>query len=197
MSSLDLLLPRSFYTRNTLNVAKELLGKHLVRRISKEELAGKIVEVEAYRGSDDPASHASRGVTPRSRLMFGKGGVAYIYFIYGKHFCLNVTTGKEGVPGAVLIRALEPVSGIGKMKRHRGVESLRELANGPGKLTEAMRVTTQQNGLDLTKSKRLFICKPRTEESFEIVSTQRIRIRIGVDKRWRFYMKGNNFVSRK
>ncbi len=197
MTSLGSVLPRNFYTRDSVAVAKELLGKLLVRRLEDVDLIGKIVEVEAYGGEDDPASHAFRGVTDRSRLMFGVGGFAYVYFTYGKHFCFNVTTGKEGVAGAVLVRALEPVKGVEIMQKNRSGRLLRELTNGPGKLTEAMNITKQQNGLDLTRSGKLFICKPRMEEGFEVVVAGRVGIRVGVEKPWRFYIKDNRFVSRR
>ena len=197
MTCSGFVLPRSFYTRNTLTVAKELLGNRLVRHVGGGELVGRIVEVEAYGGGDDPASHAYRGVTSRNRLMFREGGSAYVYFTYGKHYCFNVTTGREGVPGAVLVRALEPVGGIEVMQRNRGMRRVRDLTNGPGKLTKAMSITKQQNGLDMTKSGELFICKPRVEEDFEVVSARRVGIRVGVEKPWRFYIENSKFVSRK
>jgi len=189
-------LPRRFYTRDTLTVAEELLGKHLTRYTTGKKLLGKIVEVEAYGGSDDPASHAYRGVTPRNRLMFRKGGFAYVYFTYGKHYCFNVVTDRRNVPGAVLIRALEPLGGIETMKKNRRTRNVFNLTSGPGKLTEAMNITGKQNGLELTRSKKLFICKPEEKEKFEVVSAKRIGIRVGVDKLWRFYIKNNNFVSK-
>ena len=190
-------LPRAFYARNTLIVAKELLGKHLVRRVKEGEMVGKIVEVEAYRGSDDPASHAYRGKRPRSKLMFGKAGIAYVYFIYGNHHCLNVTTEREGTPGAVLFRALEPVKGIEIMKKNRGTKSLSNLTNGPGKLTQALDITKKQNGLELTNEGELFIHDLGGKEFPEIVSTKRVGVKAGLDKPWRFYIKENRFVSRK
>ncbi len=190
-------LPRRFYTRDTLTIAKELLGKHLIRYTLGMKLGGRIVEVEAYGGSDDPASHAYRGVTPRNQLMFRKGGFAYVYFTYGKHYCFNVVTGKQNVPGAVLIRALEPNEGLGTMKKNRRTRDVLNLTNGPGKLTEALNITGKQNGLDLTRSKKLFICKSEEKEKFEVVFTKRIGIRVGVDKPWRFYLEDNRFVSRK
>jgi DNA-3-methyladenine glycosylase len=190
-------LPRRFYTRDTLTVAQELLGKRLVRYSPRGELVGRIVEVEAYGGTDDPGSHAYRGMTPRNRLMFKKGGFAYVYFTYGKHYCFNVVTERQNVPGAVLIRALEPLEGIETMKKNRRTSNVLNLTDGPGKLTEAMNITGKQNGLDLTRSKRLFICKPEEKEKFEVVSTKRIGIRVGVNKPWRFYIEDNRFVSRK
>ncbi|RLI06143.1 DNA-3-methyladenine glycosylase [Candidatus Bathyarchaeota archaeon] len=189
-------LPRSFYSRDTLTVAKELLGKYLVRQVGRKMVVGKIVEVEAYGGSDDPASHAYRGITPRNKLMFGEAGHAYIYFTYGNHYCLNVTTEKEGKPGAVLIRAIEPVKGIDLMKKHRKT-SLENLTNGPGKLTQALKITKKQNGLDLTKKGELFICFPQNKEKIEIVSSRRIGIKVGTEKLWRFYIKNNPFVSKR
>ena len=190
-------LPRRFYIRETLTVAEELLGKKLVRHTDNTRLVGKIVEVEAYRGSDDPGSHAYRGMTPRNRLMFGKGGFAYVYFTYGMHYCFNVVTARQNAPGAVLIRALEPLNGIETMRKNRGNKNLLNLTNGPAKLTEAMNITKKQNGLDLTRSKELFICEPEVKENFEFVSTKRIGIKVGVDKPWRFYVKDNKFVSRR
>jgi len=190
-------LPRGFYTRETLTVAEELLGKKLVRYTNNTRLVGKIVEVEAYRGSDDPGSHAYRGMTPRNRLMFRKGGFAYVYFTYGMHYCFNVVTERQNAPGAVLVRALEPLNGIETMRRNRGNKNLLNLTNGPAKLTEAMNITKKQNGLDLTRSKELLICEPNVKENFEIVTTKRIGIKVGVDKLWRFCIKDNKFVSRR
>lgn len=189
-------LKRSFYCRNTLTVAKQLLGKLLVRELPEGEVAGKIVEVEAYRGSDDPASHAYKGKTSRNQIMFKEGGYAYIYFIYGKHFCLNVTTEKAEVPGAVLIRAVEPVYGVEMMKNRRRKENLKILTNGPGKLTQAMDITVKLNGWDLTRGKKLYICDSSVAEPFEVVSSSRIGVKAGADKPWRFFIKGNLFVSR-
>ncbi len=190
-------LPRRFYTRETLTVAEELLGKQLVRHTNNTRLVGKIVEVEAYRGGDDPSSHAYRGMTPRNRLMFGKGGFAYVYFTYGMHHCFNVVTERQNVPGAVLIRALEPLSGIETMRKSRGNKNVFNLTNGPAKLTEAMNITKKQNGLDLTRSKELFMSEPEVKENFEVVSTKRIGIKVGVDKPWRFCIKDNKFASRR
>ena len=190
-------LPRKFYARNTPIAAEELLGKHLVRHTLGSKIVGRIVEVEAYGGNDDPGSHACRGMTPRNQLMFGEGGFAYVYFVYGMHYCFNVVTEKQDVPGAVLIRALEPIKGIEIMKKNRGNSNVFNLTNGPGKLTKAMNITGKQNGLDLTKSKELFICKPEETEKFEVVSANRIGIKVGVDKPWRLYTKNNIFVSKK
>ena len=188
-------IKREFYAENSVKVAEKLLGKLLVRELPEGTLIGKIVEVEAYGGRDDPASHAYRGKTPRNQVMFGKPGLAYIYFTYGMHYCLNVKAEREGVPGAVLIRALEPIEGIEIMKKNRGIEKITELTNGPAKLTKALRITTELNGWDLTLGKKLFICKPPREEKFEIVAAPRIGIKVGTERLWRFYIRDNAFVS--
>jgi DNA-3-methyladenine glycosylase len=177
-------------------VARELLGKTLVRQTPQGRIAAKIVEVEAYRGSDDPASHAYRGETPRNLLMFGKAGFTYIYFIYGNHYCLNVTTETEGIPGAVLIRAVEITRGLDIARRNRRVKISKELSNGPGKLTQALNITEAHNGLDLTETKELFICDPGVKEAFNTVVKRRVGIRTGFEKPWRFYIEDNEFVSR-
>lgn len=190
------LLKRSFYERDTVRVARELLGKILVRRLGAAVLEGVIVEVEAYRGYDDPASHAYRGPTRRNQVMFGQPGHAYVYFTYGMHYCLNVTTEPAGQPGAVLIRAAQPVNGIERMKKERRTERIKDLANGPAKLTRAFVVTKALNGHDLTLGTKLFIAEANNPEPLEIVSTRRIGIRVGLDRPWRFLVKGNPFVSR-
>jgi DNA-3-methyladenine glycosylase len=189
-------LSRSFYDRDTRVVAHELLGKFLVRQTPKGDIAAKIVEVEAYRGSDDPASHAYKGETPRNRLMFGKPGFAYVYFIYGNHHCLNVTTEPEGTPGAVLIRAIEIVEGMALARKNRQVDSLVSLSNGPGKLSKALNISKIQNGIDLTNPDELFICDSKTVESFEITTSRRIGVKAGSEKPWRFYMKKSKLISK-
>ncbi|MHA1675849.1 MAG: DNA-3-methyladenine glycosylase, partial [Candidatus Njordarchaeales archaeon] len=131
-------LNRNFYERYTVDVARDLLGKVLVRVLSSEQiLAGIIVETEAYRGQDDPASHAYGRKTPRNAIMYGKPGYSYVYFIYGMYHCLNVVTEPEGVPAAVLIRAVEPIFGIELMKKYRNTDKISNLTNGPGKLCQA------------------------------------------------------------
>ena len=186
-------LNRDFYERWVVDVAKDLLGKLLIRRINDQILIGRIVEVEAYRGSDDPASHAYRGKTERNKVMFDRGGLAYIYQAYGIHRLLNVTAEPPGSPAAVLIRALEPIKGIDAMVKFRGISDLRALTSGPGRLTEALSIGLELNGLDLTTSDELFIADDGFR-GFKIVSSSRIGVR---DKRrWRFYIEGNEFVSR-
>jgi len=195
-SVLSIPLQRSFYERDTVIVARELLGKILVRRIGAATLEGVIVEVEAYRGYDDPASHAYRGQTVRNLVMFGESGHAYVYFTYGMHYCLNVTTEPAGQPGAVLIRALEPAKGIKRMIKERGTKRIRELTNGPARLTQAFVVTKALNGHDLTIGKKLFIRESNIPEPVEIESSARIGIRAGLERPWRFFIRGNPFVSK-
>ena len=188
-------LPRSFFEDYTPSVAKRLLGQQLVRRIGRRVLSGMLVEVEAYRGRDDPASHAFRGETPRNRVMFGEAGRAYVYFTYGFHHCLNVKTEKKGVAGAILIRALEPLNGIEVMKKNRGKEEVRELTNGPGKLTQALKIDRRLNGEDLVRSERLFLVRGK-DANFEIRDSSRIGVDRGLEFKWRYFIEGNQFVSR-
>jgi len=145
-------LPRRFYARPAVDVARDLLGTTLVRKSAQELLRGRIVEVEAYTGATDPGSHAYRGSTPRTAVMFGAPGHLYVYFTYGMHYCINVVTDVAGVAGAVLLRALEPLQGIEEMRRRRGNRGITELCNGPGKLCQAFDITREQNGLDLLGS---------------------------------------------
>ena len=183
-------LGRGFYSRKTDVVAKDLLGCILVHNLNGRRLSGRIVETEAYFGKNDPGSHASRGMTPRNKIMFGKPGFSYVYFVYGNHHCLNFTTEPEGTAGAVLIRALEPIDGIDEMKRRRGKEN--NLTNGPGKLTQALGITKEHNGMDLT-GKDLYVIKGDLPK--EIVTTTRIGLSSGKELPLRFYIRGNKFVS--
>ncbi len=188
-------LGRAFYDRPTVEVAKGLLGKRLVRGLEGVELAGIVVEVEAYGGYDDPASHAFRGMTPRNAVMFGDPGHSYVYFTYGNHYCLNVTTEPAGVAGAVLIRALEPTEGIGLMKKYRGTKDISQLTSGPGKLTRAMKVDLGLNGEDLVSSRRLYLTEGKTGRiSWD--NTSRVGVSRGSERQWRFFVKGCGFVSK-
>jgi len=186
-------LGRSFYARYTPDVARDLLGSILVRKIDGAVLRSRVVEVEAYRGADDPASHAYRGMTKRTAVMFGEPGHAYVYFTFGFHYCLNLTTEAVGEPGAVLIRAVEPLQGIEEMKRRRGLEEIANLTSGPGKLTKAMGTDLRLNGEDVVRSKELFLLRGHWNGN-AAVST-RIGISLGRDKLWRYYIEGNPFVS--
>jgi DNA-3-methyladenine glycosylase len=191
----------SFYQRPTEVVARDLVGKKLVRIIRKNRkqfrLAGIIVETEAYGYSDDPASHACMGATARNKAMFGDVGRAYVYFTYGNHFCLNVSARKSNVEaGAVLIRGIEPVEGIELMKQFRPVDDLFSLTSGPSKLTQALKITSALNGTNMTNSEsELYIEFGKRPK--RIVTTPRIGITRAVDKEWRFVNPLSLFVSRK
>ena len=179
-------LPRSFYNRDTTIVARELLGKHLVRVTPEGRRVGRIVEVEAYLGPHDLAAHSSKGLTERTRIMFGPAGYAYVYLIYGVHHCLNVVTEPAGRGAAVLLRALEPVEG------------LTDRTNGPGLLSRAMGIDRNSNGHDLL-SADLFIAEAGAREQIKIVARPRIGVeyaRHWARRKLRFYERGNPFVSR-
>lgn len=185
------ILPRDFYSRSTVEVARDLLGKVLVHG----RTAGIIVETEAYLGEDDLAAHSSRGVTGRTRVIFGPPGHAYVYFIYGMYECLNLVAEPEGKPGCVLVRALEPVAGIELMRRRRpAAKKLEDLASGPGKLTLAMAITRAQYGADVTRG-ALTVHEPAEARRIEIDVTPRVGIRHCADWPLRFIVRGNRFVS--
>ena len=186
------ILPRSFYARPTIEVARGLLGQVLVHGAA----AGIIVETEAYLGGDDLASHSARGITDRTRVIFGPPGHAYVYFIYGMYECLNLVAEPAGKPGCVLIRALEPVAGVDLMRRRRpAARKPEDLASGPGKLTLAMAITRAQNGVDVTRG-RLVVREPAESRHFEIETTPRIGITQCADLPLRFLIPGSRFVSR-
>jgi DNA-3-methyladenine glycosylase len=173
-------------------VARACLGKILVNG----NVAGRIVEVEAYLGIDDRAAHSWRGVTNRTRVIFGPPGHAYVYFIYGMYECLNFVAEPEGKAGCVLIRALEPLAGLATMRRRRPTaRRVEDLASGPGKLTLAMGITRKQNGADLVEGP-LHLLRPLDETPFHIDVTPRIGIRHSADLPLRFAIAGNRFVSR-
>lgn len=186
------ILTRAFYDRPTVEVARDLLGKILVHGAA----AGAIVETEAYLGGDDLAAHSARGLTERTRVIFGPPGHAYVYLIYGMYECLNLVTEADGQPGCVLIRALEPVAGVELMRRRRpGAHRLDELASGPGKLTRAMGITRALNGASVTQGS-LILRRPAEERGFEMDATPRIGVRQCADWPLRFVVRGNGFVSK-
>jgi DNA-3-methyladenine glycosylase len=201
-------LQREFFEKPTIWVAKNLLGKYLVRKLGGKNLVAKIVETEAYIGPDDRASHAAFGKTKRCTSMYDKAGTAYVYFIYGMYWMLNIVTEERGKPCAVLIRALEPIN-TSEVSRRRNttseVEELRRLGSGPGLLCRWMKIDGSFNGEDLVKSKRLWIesqCpqKNSVPSVIKIVAAKRIGVDYAgpwKDKPWRFYIKGNPFISRK
>jgi DNA-3-methyladenine glycosylase len=192
-------LGREFYQQPTLQMARDLLGERLVRVLNGQRLSGIIVETEAYIGEADGACHASRGRTARTEVMYGPPGHAYVYFIYGMHHCFNVVTEEEGFPAAVLIRALEPLEGLERMRRHRPGRPDDQLTNGPGKLCAALAIDRTLNGVDLCISQVFFIEEGRTVADEEIATGPRIGIRsdeVARSRPWRFYIKGNRCVSR-
>lgn len=187
-------LARSFYERNTAVVAFELIGKILSFKQNGRVFQGRIVETEAYLGTGDPASHAFRGPTPRAKVMFGPPAVSYVYFTYGNHHCLNLVTEKETVAGAVLIRALEPMSGIDAMKKRRSTKELKNLTNGPGKLTQAFGITREHSGKDLI-GESFCVFEPREKQTLSIQATARIGISTAKELPYRFYLISSPFVS--
>ncbi|HIK00669.1 TPA: DNA-3-methyladenine glycosylase [archaeon] len=187
------ILKRNFYLQPTLKVARELLGKILWYKRNGKVLSGKIVETEGYL-RNDPACHASRGMTERNKVMFGPAGHAYVYFTYGMYHCLNAVTQPEGIAEAVLIRAVEPLEGIEIMQRNRKTEELKNLTSGPGKLTQAFGIDKKLNGTDLTQG--TFVILDSEEEIRKIYRAPRIGIRVATDKLWRFYVD-SEFVSKK
>ncbi len=199
-------LHRAFFSRDPRRVARELLGKVLVRRgldRSVAVLTARVVEVEAYLGQEDPAAHSAAGKTLRNSVLFGPPGHAYIYFIYGNHYCLNVSCEPEGQAGGVLFRAMEPLTGIEEMAESRGIDvhgpkDLINLTNGPGKLSEAFGITrTRDNGCDLTSANSSLWLGEDGYRARGIVTTPRIGITKAADKPLRYLLKGNPFVSRK
>jgi DNA-3-methyladenine glycosylase len=190
-------LPRDFYARPVLTVARECIGQILVHRAREGETAGRIVEAEAYRGPLDLAAHSSRGLTKRTAAMFGPAGHAYIYLLYGISWALNLVVSREQEPHAVLIRALEPVRGLALMARRRSLPpDSRNLTNGPGKLTMAMGITGALYGEDLC-GPRLFL-EAADSPAIKVGRSVRINVDYAGDwalKRWRFYERGNRFVS--
>lgn len=194
---MKLKIARPFYEQPTLAVARELLGKYLVRKHPDGKTVGRIVETEAYVGPKDLACHASRGRTARTEIMFGPAGFTYVYFIYGVYYCLNIVTEEVDHASAVLIRALEPVEGIELMKKRRRIEELRNLASGPGKLCQAFAIDKSLNGADVCAG--VLYVEDRGEPAPKILATPRIGVDYAgkwKDKPWRFLIRGNEFVSK-
>jgi DNA-3-methyladenine glycosylase len=191
-------LERAFYERETLDVARDLLGKYLVHHTTDGKTVGKIVEVEAYVGVNDAACHAYNGKnTKRTKIMFGQGGHAYIYLIYGVYYCMNIVTNQEHYPEAVLIRALEPIDGLDIMQKRRKTDNKLNLCSGPGKMCNAMGISKSQNEMDLC-GETMYLLSGEVVPSEDIIATPRINIDYAEEAReypWRFIIKDNPFVS--
>jgi DNA-3-methyladenine glycosylase len=186
-------LPRRFYARDSLVVAPELIGATLVRRGPEGTIGGVIVEVEAYRGPDDPASHAYRGETPRTRSMFGPPGRAYVYFIYGMHHCVNIVTGPAGTGQAVLVRALAPSVGLARWREFRPDAPLERAGAGPALAARALGLTRADDGLDLLGP--VLVVRPRRGPPPPIARGPRIGLSVARDVPWRFWWEGHPSVS--
>lgn len=181
------LVTRSFYARDTVEVAQDLLGKILVRNIDGCLISGIIAETEAYKYKDDAASHSFGGLTERNQAMFGKVGKAYVYFTYGMHYCVNaVARSSDNPAGAVLIRSLFPKQGIDFMIKHRKTSDLSNLTNGPAKLTQALKITKKEYGEDLTKRSNLFVIDGIKIKRSEMKAGPRIGIKKATDNLWNF-----------
>ena len=177
-------LPRKFYERDTLAVGRELLGKILIRTLNSKQIAGKIVELECYKSHIDSGSYVK--TKPHlAKPMFGRGGYSFITMVHG-HTLLNIITEKEGKAGAILIRAIEPIF----------FRNAKLRTNGPAKLARAMAITKNLDGVDLTSSNELYVCFPKSSEKFETVASRRINVKDNKHL-WRFYIKGNKYVSKK
>lgn len=204
---MEMKLERSFYQRNTLDIAKELLNCTLVRATPERITSGRIVETEAYLGLEDKGAHSYGGRhTPRMDPLYKTGGFAYIYQLHGYNYCINVVTQKKNVPQAVLIRALEPVEGLELMAKRRKIDisdkkrsKLKNLTNGPSKLCQAMNIDTSLNGIDLCGDEVFITNQTGLRDNEEIVTTPRIHIDYAEeykDKLWRFLLRGSSFVSK-
>ena len=188
-------LERRFYKRPPPEVARDLLDKIIIHKINGQALAGRIVETEAYLGQGDLAAHSARGRTPRTSILFGPPGHAYVYLCYGMYECLNLVAEPNGKAGCVLIRGLEPICGLEEIQRRRPkTRRPRDLASGPGKLTRALGISREHNGTDVTRG-ALTVRTPRSAEPFEIITSKRIGISVSQDLPLRFFIKDNEHVS--
>ena len=192
-------LPRGFYLRDALQAAPELLGKLLCHETPEGLIAGRIVEVEAYVGPEDDGAHSYGGRrTERTEIQYGEGGYAYVFGIYGMHWCFNAVTALPGKPEVVLVRALEPVAGLELMEKRRSTRALRQLCSGPGKLCQALGITKAQYGLDLCGSE-LYIAEGERIPPERIAVSPRVNIDYATqykDRLWRFYIADNEYVSK-
>ena len=194
-----MVLPAEFFKRETLEVARDLLGKVIIREIGTQKISARIVETEAYAGFDDKASHAHTGRTPRNSVMFGPAGLAYVYFTYGLHHLFCVVTEEVNYPSAVLIRAVEPISGVKIIQENRPERKFHELTNGPAKFTKAFRIDKCFNGIDVTAGKGIWIEEGESIEKNRIVTGPRIGVGYSEEcAEWprRFFIKDNQFISK-
>lgn len=189
-------LLNTLFQKSTLQVARGLIGCRLLSRINGKECSGMIVETEAYDGEIDQACHCFSKRTPRNSIMFEAAGYCYVYFIYGMHYCVNVVTGKKGRGAAVLIRALEPLSGLDLMAQRRGHSKIRELCNGPAKLCEALAIDKKVLGEHFLSSKLIRIVPYLSFPERQIIHAKRIGISRAQDLEWRFFLKDNLFISK-
>lgn len=195
-------LNKTFYAKDVLSVAKALLGKTLVKKEGNNILSGRIVEVEAYDGAVDQAAHSYGRITKRNKIMFNEGGYLYVYLSYGVHFCCNVVTGVKNHGTAVLIRAVEPIEGIGVMSKNRfgkdllNGKEMYNLTSGPGKVCKAFGIKKKHSGIDLMGEK-IFLLNTDLNDGEKIFSSKRIGITKSADLPWRFYIKDNPYLSRK
>lgn len=192
-----MILPVSFYSRSTLKVLGDLIGKVLVRKSEEGLTSGVIVEAEAYTGEDDPASYSFCGRTKRSEIMYGPPGRAFVHFTYGMHHMLNLVTEREEFPAAILIRALEPREGISLMKKRRQTEELNNLCSGPAKICQAFGIDRSHNGISLSSSRSPFFIKEGERREEELIWKSRIGIGEGKERLWRAYLRGSPFISAK
>jgi DNA-3-methyladenine glycosylase len=209
-------LPAKFYKQKTDQLAQNLLGKYIVRQYNSHKLIGKIIETEMYYGHDDQASHAAKGKTQRTKLMFDQPGLAYIYLVYGMYYCFNIVTEKKEFPAAVLIRAVEPIAGLKQISKNRkmichtehsrSITNHINLTNGPGKFCQAFRIDKKLNGENLITSKKLYLAEIKSSSAEALKDRRQIKKakRIGIDYAdksknllWRFYLKNNKFISKK
>lgn len=189
-------LNEDFYARDTVTVARDLLGQYLVVCGPEGVSGGQVVETEAYLGLNDPASHSSRGKTKRNAVMFGPAGRAYIYQIYGMYFCFNVTTDAPDVPAAVLIRAIQPAIGVELMQSRRPGQSLRNLCRGPSRLVQALGIRKEFNGTSVVHGPIRFVAGEKIKPE-DIVATGRIGVSQAADAPLRFYIAGSQYVSKR
>lgn len=191
-------LSRSFFSRETIDVAYELIGKKIVRHLDDELLIGRIIETEAYRGMDDAASHAYRGRTNRNIPMFGPPGYTYVYFIYGMHWLFNISAHIDGIPGGILIRALAPEQGLVTMQKLRDGKPPHQLTNGPARLAQALKLDVSFNNIDLVTHPELYLTEGTLKHDETIETGPRIRVpgdQLAKIRPWRFWIKDHPYIS--